>query len=154
MYIDGFVIPVPKASKEQFIEHARRADSVFMDLGATWASPDFADTLQEVDNAEIGGQEMSTKRRKFTDEYKAEAVRIWRESGKSVRRVAVELGLTPSALERWVKQEKDAQQLGTTRASLKAEREELLRLRRENELLRQERDFLRSAAAYFAKDRK
>src|SRR5690606_28818311 len=35
MYIDGFVIPVPKASKEQFIEHARRADSVFMDLGAT-----------------------------------------------------------------------------------------------------------------------
>jgi len=97
---------------------------------------------------------MSTKRRKFTDEYKAEAVRIWRESGKSVRRVAVELGLTPSALERWVKQEKDAQQLGTTRASLKAEREELLRLRRENELLRQERDFLRSAAAYFAKDRK
>jgi len=122
--------------------------------GGTWASPDFADTLQEVDNAEIGGQEMSTKRRKFTDEYKAEAVRIWRESGKSVRRVAVELGLTPSALERWVKQEKDAQQLGTTRASLKAEREELLRLRRENELLRQERDFLRSAAAYFAKDRK
>lgn len=119
-----------------------------------WASPDFADTLQEVDNAEIGGQEMSTKRRKFTDEYKAEAVRIWRESGKSVRRVAVELGLTPSALERWVKQEKDAQQLGTTRASLKAEREELLRLRRENELLRQERDFLRSAAAYFAKERK
>lgn|SRR5690606_23581626 len=120
----------------------------------SWASPDFADTLQEVDNAEIGGQEMSTKRRKFTDEYKAEAVRIWRESGKSVRRVAVELGLTPSALERWVKQEKDAQQLGTTRASLKAEREELLRLRRENELLRQERDFLRSAAAYFAKERK
>ena len=44
--------------------------------------------------------------------------------------------------------------LGTTRAALKAEREELQRLRRENETLRQERDFLRSAAAYFAKERK
>jgi transposase len=97
---------------------------------------------------------MSIKRRKFSDEYKVEAVRLWRESGKSVGRVAQELGLTPSALERWVKQEKEAQSQGTTRASLKAQQEELQRLRRENELLRQERDFLRSAAAYFAKERK
>ena len=97
---------------------------------------------------------MSAKRRRFTEEYKTEAVRLWRESGRSVRQVAQELGLTPSALDRWGKQQKKAEQLGTTRSALKAEREELQRLRRENETLRQERDFLRSAAAYFAKERK
>ena len=97
---------------------------------------------------------MSAKRRRITEEYKTEAVRLWRESGRSVRQVAQELGLTPSALDRWAKQQKKAEQLGTTRSALKAEREELQRLRRENETLRQERDFLRSAAAYFAKERK
>jgi transposase len=97
---------------------------------------------------------MSAKRRKFTEEYKTEAVRIWRDSGKSLAQVARDLGLTPSALDRWVKHHKKADQLGTTRTALKAEREELQRLRRENEQLRQERDFLRSAAAYFAKERK
>ncbi|NLG77906.1 MAG: DUF1428 domain-containing protein, partial [Xanthomonadaceae bacterium] len=35
MYIDGFLIAVPKANKEKFIEHAKKGDSVFMDLGAT-----------------------------------------------------------------------------------------------------------------------
>ena len=97
---------------------------------------------------------MSSKRRRFTEEYKAEAVRLWRESGRPQAQVARELGLVPSALDRWAKQHKKAEALGTTRAALKAEREELQRLRRENETLRQERDFLRSAAAYFAKERK
>ena len=97
---------------------------------------------------------MPKKRRKFTEEYKAEAVRMLRESGRSVAQMARELGLTASALDRWARQQKKAEQLGTTRAGLKAEREELQRLRRENETLRQERDFLRSAAAYFAKERK
>lgn len=97
---------------------------------------------------------MPNKRRQFSEEYKAEAVRILRESGRAVRQVALELGLTPSALDRWAKQQKTAEQLGTTASAIKAEREELQRLRRENELLRQERDFLRSAAAYFAKERK
>jgi transposase len=97
---------------------------------------------------------MPANRRRFTEEYKTEAVRVWRESGKPLRQVAIELGLTPSALDRWAKQQKKAEQLGTTRVALKAEREELQRLRRENEQLRQERDFLRSAAAYFAKERK
>jgi transposase len=97
---------------------------------------------------------MSAKRRRFTEEYKTEAVRILRESGRSVRQVAEELGLASSVLDRWAKQQKKAEQLGTTRSAIKAEREELQRLRRENEVLRQERDFLRSAAAYFAKERK
>jgi transposase len=107
-----------------------------------------------VDNVEIGGEEMATKRRQFTEEYKSEAVRMWRESGRPLTQFARQLGLTPSALDRWAKQQKKAEQLGTTRTALKAEREELQRLRRENETLRQERDFLRSAAAYFAKERK
>jgi len=97
---------------------------------------------------------MSTKRRRFTEEYKTEAVRVWRDSGRALTQVARELGLTPSALDRWAKQQRKAEQSGTTRAAMKSEREELQRLRRENETLRQERDFLRSAAAYFAKERK
>lgn len=97
---------------------------------------------------------MPAKRRRFTEEYKAEAVRLLRESGRPLTQVARELGLTPSALDRWARQHKKAEQQGTTSAGLKAEREELQRLRRENETLRQERDFLRSAAAYFAKERK
>jgi transposase len=107
-----------------------------------------------VDNVEIGGEEMSIKRRRFTEEYKGEAVRMWRESGRPLTQFARELGLTPSALDRWAKQQKKAEHLGSTRTAMKAEREELQRLRRENETLRQERDFLRSAAAYFAKERK
>lgn len=97
---------------------------------------------------------MSKIRRKFTEEFKVEAVRILRASGRPLAQVARELGIVPSALDRWNRQQRKAEQAGTTRAAVKAEREELLRLRRENEVLRQERDFLRSAAAYFAKERK
>jgi transposase len=97
---------------------------------------------------------MSTKRRKFTEEFKSEAVRTWRESGRSQARVARELGIVPSMLDRWSGEQRKAEQVGSTRGAIKAEREELQRLRRENETLRQERDFLKSAAAYFAKERK
>jgi transposase len=97
---------------------------------------------------------MATKRRKFSEEFKAEAVRIWREGGQPQVQIAHRLGVVPSVLDRWDKQQRQAEQQGSTRAGLKAEREELQRLRRENEVLRQERDFLKSAAAYFAKDSK
>jgi transposase len=97
---------------------------------------------------------MGKKRREFSAEYKAEAVRTLRASDRPVAHVARELGLVESVLHRWNKAHKEAEQVGSRVSKLKAEREELQRLRRENEVLRQERDFLRSAAAYFAKERK
>jgi len=81
------------------------------------------------------------KRRAFTTEFKAQAVRIVRESGKSVGVVARELDLTETALRSWVRQ-----------ALTTEEREELGRLRRENRTLRMERDILKKATAFFAKE--
>jgi transposase len=94
------------------------------------------------------------KRRKYTEEFKSEAVRLVQESGKPVAKVARELGIADNLLYRWRAEEHSAASLGTTRGALKADAEELVRLRRENELLRKERDFLKSAAAYFARERK
>lgn len=97
---------------------------------------------------------MSKSKRTFSEEYKAQAVRAWRESGRAMQPFAKELGISSSMLHRWNAEQQKAQQVGSSRSQVKAEREELLRLRRENDVLRQERDFLRSAAAYFAKERK
>jgi transposase len=93
------------------------------------------------------------KRRLFTPEFKAEAVRLVRESGKTVAKVARELDLTATCLRAWVNQaavdEKgDAQGPLTTE-----ERAELTRLRRELRIVEQERDFAKKCAAYFAKDK-
>ncbi|MBK9037061.1 MAG: transposase [Myxococcales bacterium] len=90
-------------------------------------------------------------RRNFTPEFKAEAVRIVRTSGKSVHVVARELDLTETCLRAWVQQaqvdaKKDPQGALTT-----DERAELVRLRRELRTVEMERDFLKKAAAYFAK---
>lgn len=92
------------------------------------------------------------KRRSFTAEEKAEAVRLVQTTGRSVYRVAQELDLTETALGRWVRQaEVDAGE-GPDEALKTSEREELGTLRRENRRLRMERDFLKEAAAFFAQD--
>jgi transposase len=94
------------------------------------------------------------KPRKYTEEFKTEAVRLVRESNKPVAEVARNLGISANLLYRWRTEEHRAVAVGTTRAALKAEREELIRLRRELETVKKERDFLKSAAAYFARERK
>lgn len=94
------------------------------------------------------------KRRRYTDEFKSEAVRLTRESGKTVAEVARNLGISDNILYRWAQEERGAEALGTTRQAARAEAEELVRLRRELDTVRKERDFLRSAAAYFARERK
>ena len=94
------------------------------------------------------------QRKSYTEEFKSEAVRLLHESGKPTAEVARNLGIAANLLYRWRDEEHQAVGAGTTRAALKAEREELVRLRRENQQLRQERDFLKSAAAYFARERK
>ncbi|OLC67383.1 MAG: transposase [Actinobacteria bacterium 13_1_40CM_4_65_12] len=92
------------------------------------------------------------KRRAFTREFKAQAVRIVRESGKSVGVVARELDLTETALRSWVRQAEIDAGRGALGALTTEEREELGRLRRENLTLRMERDILKKATAFFAKE--
>jgi transposase len=87
------------------------------------------------------------KRRVFTDEYKAETVRLIRESGKSIAVVAQELGLTESAVRAWVRQVGTDAGHGPAGALTTEEREELGRLRREVRTLRMERDILKNCRA-------
>jgi transposase len=89
-------------------------------------------------------------RRQFTDEFKESAVRLVLDEGKSVGAVARELDLTPSALGLWVKHERAERSHGRTGLT-KVEREELAALRKENRILREERDILKKATAFFAK---
>lgn len=91
------------------------------------------------------------ERRKFTDEQKAQAVQLVRDVG-SISQVAKDLDLTESALRNWVRQADVDAGDGPEGALTTEEKEELRRLRRENKTLRMERDFLKKAAAYFAKD--
>jgi transposase len=88
------------------------------------------------------------RRRSFTAQYKAEVVELCRTSGSSIATVARELGLTETAVRRWVAQaEIDA---GHRDGLTTAEREELSRLRKENRVLREERDVLKRATVFFA----
>lgn|SRR5689334_15812642 len=92
------------------------------------------------------------KRRAFTPEQKAEAVKIVKNSGKSVTQVAQEMGLTVSALRNWVKQDETSRS-PVPRESLTAdERAELVRLRKDLKRVEMERDFLKKAAAFFARE--
>ncbi len=84
---------------------------------------------------------MSEKRRQYDPEFREGAVRIVRETGKSVAAVARDLGLHPGTLGNWVK--KDTIARGEAEGLNTDERSELARLRRENAELRMERDVLK-----------
>jgi transposase-like protein len=92
------------------------------------------------------------RRRAFSDEFKAETVRLVRESGKSIGVIARELDLTETALRRWVRQAEIDAGRGPAGALTTSERDELTQLRRENKRLRMERDILKKATAFFAKE--
>ncbi len=92
---------------------------------------------------------MAKKRRKYSAEFKAEAVKLVVEQGLSATQAARDLGIPQSVLSRWVARERRDAEPGAITA---AERDELRRLRRENDILRQERDILKNAAAFFAKE--
>jgi transposase len=88
----------------------------------------------------------------YTPEFRADAVRLVEQSGKSLRQVAADLGLATESLRRWVQQAKTVAGQGPAGALTTEEREELRRLRRENATLRMEREILKKAAAFFAKE--
>jgi transposase-like protein len=92
------------------------------------------------------------KRRAFTDEFKARTVKLVGESGKSIGVVARELDLTESAVRAWVRQTASDDGRGVAGSLTTEEREELGRLRREVRTLRQEREILKKATAFFAKE--
>lgn len=97
------------------------------------------------------GKKQKRPRRRFTDEFKAGAVRLVLDEGKTVAQVARDLDLTASGLAGWVNQARADRTHGKTGLT-STEREELARLRKECRSLRMERDLLKKAAAFFAKE--
>ncbi|MBW4552123.1 MAG: transposase [Aphanocapsa sp. GSE-SYN-MK-11-07L] len=85
-------------------------------------------------------------RRLFTDEQKAEAVRIVNQSGKPVSQIAKEMGLSESALRRWVNQARIDRQPNPQGQLTSAERKELIALRRDLKRVQRSRDFLTAVA--------
>jgi transposase len=81
-------------------------------------------------------------RRQFSDEFKEGAVRLVLDEGKTVGAVARELDLTASALSLWVRHARAERTQGKTGLT-KAERDELAALRKENRILREEREILK-----------
>ena len=87
------------------------------------------------------------RRRKFSPEFKTEAVRLVASSSAPITTIAQQLGITRGMLSRWV----DAAQPVPREPVTDDERSELVRLRRENLQLKMERDILKKATAFFAK---
>jgi len=92
------------------------------------------------------------KRRSFTEEFKAGAVSLVLDKGKTVADVARDLDLTPSALSQWVERARANSGRSSRGTLTNDERAELARLRKENRELRVQRDILKKAAAFFAKE--
>ncbi len=94
---------------------------------------------------------MPRTRRRFTSEFKTEAVRLLEESGRPLQAIAEELGVHANQLRTW-RNEHLAAGSAEALARQKAEAAELARLRRENKRLEQENEILRRAAAFFARE--
>jgi transposase len=89
---------------------------------------------------------------KYSPEFKRDAIALALTSGKSINQTARELGMSHETLRNWVKQHRIDHGHGEPGELTSAEREELRRLRREVADLHAERDILRRAAAYFARE--
>jgi transposase len=90
-------------------------------------------------------------RRNFTQEYKDQAVSLVLDSGRSIVDVAKSIGVHEMTLGKWVKKERDTGRVPDSDLS-EPERAELQRLRKENAVLRMERDFAKKVATWFAKE--
>jgi transposase len=92
---------------------------------------------------------MADKQRRFTDDFKREAIRLVDSRGRGIERTARDLGISKSSLTRWMSERREIDLLSGPHDDMQ---KELARLRRENELLRAERDLLKKAAAFFARE--
>ena len=95
------------------------------------------------------------ERVKYSREFKLEAIRLASKPDQSIPKVARDLGISDSSLYGWIRQEKEAGERafpGNGKQNLTEEQAEIKRLRRELEIARQERDVLKKAVAFFAKE--
>jgi len=90
------------------------------------------------------------KRKRYSDSFKAEAVKLVKEQGRTPTQAAKELGISASGLGRWIK--KDEVENGHREGLTASEKAEIRELKRENKILRMERDILKKATAFFAKE--
>lgn len=98
-------------------------------------------------------QPKSEVRKTYTREYKLEAVRLASTGDRSIAQVARDLGINKNTLYQWRQDlQDDPEQAFPGKGKLKPQDEELRRLRRENQALRQERDFLKRAAVWLARE--
>ena len=88
-------------------------------------------------------------RPRFSDEFRHEAVHLLKTSGRTIEQLADDLGVGKSTLGKWKRQIGEADLLAGPHEDMETE---LRRLKKENELLRQERDILKKATAFFAKE--
>ena len=91
-------------------------------------------------------------RRSFTAEFKAEAVRLCKVGDRSIRRVAQDLDLTETALREWVQRAEEAAGKASPESLTTTEQDELRELRKRVKRLEMERDILKKATAFFAKE--
>ena len=111
-----------------------------------------ADIVSRMDEGK--GKEQRRRRRVFTDEFEAGAVKLVLEEARTAGQVARELALTESSIRNWVVQAKVDAGKGKPGALTTAERDELSRLRKEVRELRIEREILKRAAVFFAQESK
>ena len=96
---------------------------------------------------------MTNKRKRFSKQFKVDAVKLVIEEGYNVSEAARNLGIHHSSLRRWIKELKsEGEQAFPGKGHLTPEKEELYQLRKENKRLRMEREILKKAAAFFAKE--
>ena len=91
-------------------------------------------------------------RRTFPPEFRAEAIKLAKEPGQVISKLAKNLDVTPTTLRAWIKQADIDGGSGPAGALTTAERQELAHLRRENRQLRMEREILKKATVFFAKE--
>ena len=98
---------------------------------------------------------MRKKRKKYDSAFKLEAIRLVNEEHRSVSEVERNLGISQGTLSRWVREYKaDPVETFPGKGRLKAKDEEIRRLKRELEKVREERDIIKKALVYFAEDQK
>ena len=95
---------------------------------------------------------MGKQRRRFSQEFKLESVKLVKDGGLGVAQAARDLGICEASLRRWIKQHEIDKGQGSAGALTTEERSELAKLRREVRKLKMEREILKKATAFFAKE--